>query len=366
MVRYWSYIFSSFLFCCTSVVGSIRSGLLSGYVSENQRPQAFALISPAKDTVVTMGSIVFTWENRGDPDPPDFRVHHYRITFSSRRRRDEKTFTVLPEDSLERRVSLKFDDCRKVFRRHGKYYWRVTAFDADGNRTDSDVWSFVVGISKDHGGFVSWIYPYGIQFQVTRRLESPEYRAFLENVDSKSQLQSFFDFGLIFHQQGFLIPHLELQEKFLILSQMGLGFEISSRVRILRSLYFTLYPQGGVRSCWFAKGLKDYSSTQYSTRFGCDLVIMPRGYVSFRGSWVPDYRVRYSEKGGELRTFMGEGWELGVRLVIPHGVLNTFRFLGMEFDFQRIPFEFHFSRIRDEYSGTVMRMQRFGIAYLLQ
>ena len=39
--------------------------------------------------------------------------------------------------------------------------------------------------------------------------------------------------------------------------------------------------------------------------------------------------------------------------------------LGEEFDFQRIPLEFHFSQIRDQYSGNLMKMNRFSIEYHL-
>jgi len=362
----WNHFFFSFIFWGTAVAGLMRFDFLLGNNSEDRRPHSFALLSPEKDTMVRRGSITFKWENRGDPDSPDFRVHHYRITFWSKRKGFGKTFTVFPEDSVDGEVILKFDDCRKVFRRHGKYYWRVTAFDAEGNRTTSEVESFVVGISRDHGGFVPWVYPYAVQFQYTQRLHSPEYGEFLSNVDPTFQLQSFADLGLVFRQYGFLVTSFEVQEEFFVLSQVGLGFDVSSRFRMLRNLYFSLYPHGGVRSCWFSKGLKDYTSTMYSVRLGCDFVIMPKGYISLRSSWVPAYRVRYSEKGGELRTFMGEGWELGVRLIIPHDILHTFRFFGMEVDFRRISLEFHFSRIRDRYTGTVMRMRLFRIGYLLR
>ncbi|MCJ7813363.1 hypothetical protein MUP95_08630, partial [bacterium] len=67
-----------------------------------------------------------------------------------------------------------------------------------------------------------------------------------------------------------------------------------------------------------------------------------------------------------LRTFLGEGWEYGVRFIISNAVIKMFRFLGMEIDFQRIPLEFHFGQIRDQYGGTLLKMRRMSIGYLLQ
>ena len=152
----------------------------------------------------------------------------------------------------------------------------------------------------------------------------------------------------------------------MILSQIGIGFEISSRLKIIKNDYFSLYPQGGVMSSWYSTGLRDYSSTFNSAKLGCDLIFMPSGSLMIRGSWIPVYRIRYALKDGELRTFQGEGWEIGVRVVIPHKIINTFRIFNLEIDFQRIPFEFHFSRIRDEYTGTLMEVRRITIGFLIQ
>ena len=152
----------------------------------------------------------------------------------------------------------------------------------------------------------------------------------------------------------------------MILSQVGLGLEMSTRFRALKTLYFSFYPFGNISSSWFSLGLKNYSTTSYSAQVGCEFEMMPRGFVTLRGGWIPAYHIRYSEKSGGLRTFEGDGWELGLRLIISHTILRTFNLFGLEIDFERIPFEFHLSHIKDQFTGTLMKMRRFGISFLLQ
>jgi hypothetical protein len=93
---------------------------------------------------------------------------------------------------------------------------------------------------------------------------------------------------------------------------------------------------------------------------------MPKGFLSFRGSWIPQYDIRYDQKGGGLRTFKGSGWELGFRVVVANSILRPFRVFGIDVDFEKIPFEVHYSKIQDEFTGTWMKMQRFAVSIMLQ
>lgn len=366
MRMYRIYFPLTFIFLGTSVAGMMGDAHYLSTHLQVRKSHHFFLLAPDKNATVTEGPLTFMWEDGRNTYFPNFDIERYEVTFWSKRRDFGKSFTVTPDDSIEGKVYLTFNDCRKVFRRHGRYYWRVTAFDTNGNHTDSEVWSFVVGIPEVRGVFTPWAYLYAIRFRYSHRLHTPEYIEFLENLQPSTNLRSYSDMGFVLRQSGSWLTFMEAQEKFYILSHIGVGFELSSRFRLLKNLYFSLYPQGSVESCWFATGLEDYSSTMYSVRVGCDWVIMPSGYLSLRSSWVPAYRVRYLEQGRELRTFMGEGWELGIRIIISRNILSSFRFLGMEIDFRRIPLEFYFSQIRDQYSGTLMKMRGVSIAYLLQ
>jgi len=361
-----------FILSVSLLVRTIRSE--PGYdpvemFSQDRGPSTFILLAPEMGTVITDGPVDFRWEDRGDPDPPDYRVQKFEITFWSEKTGFKRTFTVIPDDSSDGDgiITLSFDDSRNVFKRHGTYYWRVSAFDSEEHKTNSEIRRFVVGLSSSiKRRSLSWVFPFAVQFQYSHRFRSQEYRDFLNLINPTTSLRSFSDLGFLFRQEKFLLPFIEFQEKLMILSQIGIGFEISSRLKIIKNDYFALYPQGGVMSSWYSTGLRDYSSTFNSAKLGCDLIFMPSGSLMIRGSWIPVYRIRYALKDGELRTFQGEGWEIGVRVVIPHKIINTFRIFNLEIDFQRIPFEFHFSRIRDEYTGTLMEVRRISIGFLIQ
>ena len=213
---------------------------------------------------------------------------------------------------------------------------------------------------------MNWVFPYTIQFQYTHRIQSQEYKDFLNQISPTTSLRSFSDIGLGFHQEKFLVSFIELQEKLFILSQIGIGYEISARLKMIKSLYFGIYPQCSIASSWFSTGLKDYSSKQSSVCIGGDLIVMPYGSLTIRGSWIPVYHIRYALKSGELRTFLGNGWELGVRVLIPHKIINPFRIFHLEIDFQKIPLEFHLSQIRDEYTGTLMKIRRMSVCFLIK
>ncbi len=334
---------------------------------EQNRPHDFKLLSPQKNVTIVQGPLKFTWENNGDPDPPDFRVNYYEVTFWSENQKFNETFKVIPDDSVNEVIrGLEIKDYRKVFRRHGRYYWKVTAFDAGGNQTSSEVWNFIINIPEIEEEFTPWAYIYAIQFQYNHRLHTDEYLAFLKNVNPNMHMRSYSELNFVFRQEKLLIPFIEMEEKISLLSQVGIGGEISSHIRMLQNLYFSLCPYASIATGWYSTGLRDYANTFIAAHLGCDMFMMPRGYISLHVSWLPTYHVRYIEKGEYLRTFLGEGWEYGVRFIISNAVIKMFRFLGMEIDFQRIPLEFHFSQIRDQYSGTLLRMRRMSIGYLLQ
>jgi hypothetical protein len=336
-------------------------------LEQDRASQLLLLLSPGKGTVITEGPIVFRWESSGDPDASNFHDQRYEITFWSEKTGFRRTFSIIPEDSSESIIILRFEDARTVFKRHGTYYWRVSAFDAEEHKTSSGISQFSIGLSDNvKKGSLSWVYPYAVQFQYSHRYRSEEYVDFLDTINPTTSMRSYSDAGFIFRQEKVLFSFLELQERLLILSQIGIGYEISSRLKIIENQFFGMYPQGGVMSSWFSTGLKDYSSTCFSANLGCDLVIMPNSNLIIRGSWIPVYRIRYALKNGELRTFQGEGWEIGLRILISHKIINTFRILNLEIDLQRIPLEFHLSRIRDEYTGTLMEVKRMSIGFLIQ
>ena len=208
-------------------------------------------------------------------------------------------------------------------------------------------------------------YFYGIQLQYHYRGKTPGFRQFLEGISPKTGFESFYEVGFIFSQDKLILPFLDLQEKLFILSQIGIGWEIKSRILLHKNLYFAVYPKGSYSSSWFSTGIKDFSSTLKTSRFGCDIDIMPKGFMVLKGNWIADYNIRYLENNGNLRTFIAKGWEFGIRLVISHTIVKPFHFWGIEFDLERFPFEIYFGQVKDEYTHTKLRMNRFNITFLM-
>ncbi|MBN2029354.1 hypothetical protein JW824_03830 [bacterium] len=331
---------------------------------DQNRPPYFRLLSPEKNFEVVQSPLKFTWENKEDLDSPNTRVSHYEVAFWSESQLFREIFQVIP--SYRAVETLEFEDYRKVFRRHGKYYWKVTAYDINGNQTSSEVWTFSIGIPDMEEEFTTWTYIYAIQFQYNHRMRTDDYVSFLQNVNPNAHMKSYSELNFIFHQENFPIPSIELEEKVSLLSQVGLGAEITSRIRLLRNLYFSICPYGSFESSWYSTGLQDYTNTMMAGRLGGEVFLMPKGFVSFKMCWIPRYHVRYIEKEGGLRTFLGKGWEYGIRIIISNAVIKVFRLFGVDIDFQRIPFEFHFSEIKDQYSGTLLRMRCVSVGYLFQ
>ena len=112
--------------------------------------------------------------------------------------------------------------------------------------------------------------------------------------------------------------------------------------------------------------LEFYENTTQSLYAGAEFSVMPGGNLTLYGFWTPVYNIKYSIKDGGLRTIEGEGWEAGIRIVLPSQAVNTIRLSKkIEINLQRIPFEFHINSITDRYSGAVINIRRFSIGYLL-
>jgi hypothetical protein len=339
--------------------------MYGGDYLDEDRPYPFPLISPKTNHEVIKGKLTFIWEKRENHTIPESEIDQYEISFWSHKRRFRKTYTVSKGDSGAEQVQFVLEECRKIFPRHGRYYWRVTAVNPQGRRTSSEIRSFTVRINRVGKGFSMQPFNYEVQYQYTHRLSTEEYKIFLSQVSPTASMGSFSDFSLIFRQQELWSSYVDFEERIFILSQFGMGVELSGRFRMLKNIYFAMHPRISVSSSWYSTGLSKYTSMLTSVSVGCDWSFLPSGHVTLQTNWIPMYRIRYAELEGDLRTFQGEGWEMGIRLIIPHKILKPFRFLGFEFDFERIPIEFSAAFIEDEYTGTLMKIRRLSIGYLL-
>ena len=342
--------------------GSAIEPLLQDNLMGNNRPYRIHLISPESNLKITRGPLTFSWEPSISPDSISITIQKYEVTFWSNNKGFRKTFEVNYSDSVSS-GTLQFDECRKVFKRHGRYFWRVRAFTAESGILSSDTKSFQIklfGLGKQR---TMWIYPYAVQFQYLHHVQTDEYLAFLRNIDPNIYLRSYSEIGLIFKQDAFLFSFLTLQECFFIQSNVGLGGKISAKVRLFKNDYFALYPRMEGSSSWYSYGLAQYNSTAYYLMTGFELAVMPKGHIVLKGNYVPVYRIHYQNLEDRLRTVEGFGWEFGVQLTIPQSIIAPFNIFGLNIELQRIPLGFSIRKIHDQYTDVDMEMRRFSISY---
>jgi hypothetical protein len=254
----------------------------------------------------------------------------------------------------------------RFFVKHGRYSWRIVAVDSLGQQIASDQWSFTIDKSRTMGSSRGWMNPNDVCFNYVQRVRTQQFVEFLQTVQPTAHLRSYSDVSLGFVQKMVSFPYIELNERILLLSQVGMGFEIMSKLQMIQTLYFSIRPGLSLSSSWYSTGLKSFSSNMNFIKIGCDLVIMPKGSILLHGNWVSAYQIRYSTEEKELRTFLGKGWEIGFTVTIPNSFVKTFKIFGMEIDFEKIPFTFQYARIKDRYTDTRMDMRTYGIGFLLK
>jgi hypothetical protein len=329
--------------------------------AENHLEDEIRLVSPERNRLIKVGKVTFNWVRPTEGGDSDSPIDHYELSIWSRKWDYYQTIRIDAKDE----TSYTIPQIRKVIKRQGKYYWRLAAVYGDRNRKISKISSFIVGIDATSYDFTGQRSTFEVSTQHVKRLESPEFVQFLEQVTSKAQLESYTDFNLIFSQNHVFGRSVSLQERFSFLSQIGMGGEFTAKFLLHRNLYFALSPVASVSGGWFSTGLKNYSSFTNTVKIGAQLAVMPRGSLILQGAWIPEYRIRYAVAGNVLRTFEGRGWEFGFRLILPKDMMKPIKILGFDIDFRRIPFEFHVSQVRDEYTGVKMKMHRFSVGYQL-
>jgi len=334
--------------------------------AQQTQPRPFTLIAPLHDVTIRERSVLFQWEAAEPQNASQTQPVRYEVTFWSNRDDFGVSFTVTVTDSTRNTPQLRLTDFRDHFRRHGRYFWRVTAIDTTSRETTTPVWSFIVGIPGSRKPFTPNTFLYALEAQFVQRVKTQAYSDFLDTVSPTTNLRSFSDIGFIFMQSIGDKPRLDFQEKFYIVSHIGVGLGLSGRIRLVQNPYISVYPRVGTSVAHFSTGLRDYASTLVDVRLGCDWVVMPRGYLTLRTSWLPVYHIRYAQKAGGLRTFKGSGCEVGIRCILSPNIMAPLRIFGMEIDFQRIPLEVAFGSVTDSYTQVRMPMRRLTVSYLLR
>ncbi|MBN1783184.1 hypothetical protein JW948_18760 [bacterium] len=323
-----------------------------------------SIIQPSRRASMTAESMTFRWVLRPPQDSAAFIPQYYEVMFWSKHRNFSYIRTVYSDDAY--RGIFRLNDVKQRFHRHGRYYWQVQAVSEDGRRIESEVRELVVPIPKQMQSMLPAMFPYALQWKQTKRLYSRDFQELISEVYPKIHFQGHTDLCLIFKQPFDGRIHFDLEEQLLMNSSIGLGGEFLTRLRLYENTYFALHPTVSTGFCLYATGLQQYSSMRYQTLLGVDFIINPKGYVSGYARWVPMHRFHYAMKHDGFRTFEGYGWEWGARVVIPRNIMNPFQILGFEMDMERMPIEYTYSRLTDNYTGVVMPTQEVGISFLFQ
>jgi hypothetical protein len=319
------------------------------------------LLSPVRQTRLTSSTAQFFWKLQDRE--PSFHIKHFELQIWDKKKRFRTAYTITPRDTNGYGSCLIFDT-RQVFKRHGKYYWKVLVIDSTGNQLTSITNSFFVPAPRLKARIPLPVYPFALRYQYNHWLNFAEYRSFIGTLYPKSHMQSYSDVSLGFHQTWGETGAFELHERLLLLSQIGLGAEITPRIRLFRNPFIALMPWGRVKQCWYSTGLQNDTGTLMEAALGCDFSTMPGGNIVLFGAWIPMHRVRYGLRNDGPHTLEGRGFEAGILLTMPKSILANVKFLGMDIDFQRIPVGIVFGRIKDDHTGIHMDYRRFTIEYL--
>lgn len=308
---------------------------------------------PKWNAKIERDTLRFQWKAMNVPHKDYFKK--VQLQFWNEKKRFKYFLSVSPENTM-----YTMSTVRTVFRRHGRYFWRVVGWDTAGREIVSPISRFFVPSRQIERMSASFFYPYTLSWQYSHWMEYPEYKTFMEKLYPKAHFQSFWDMGFGFRHTKNLF---ESTERFFILSQGGMGVEWTPKVQLVHTSYFAILPWSRIRFSWVSTGLKQYSSTRAEIAVGSELSLMPGGYLVFIGGWIPQYHLRYGLKNGKIQTLSANGYEMGVRCRIPRTILPDPQILGTELDFQRIPIVFLMGYLRDAHSNTHFSFHRIGIEY---
>lgn len=337
---------------CSFFMGFVGWGRAQTYTQWGVFP-SIQCVWPKWNAKIVNDTLQFQWRRVNIPKPEYFKK--VQLQFWKEKKRFNFQLSLPPEDTVYAMTTL-----RTVFRRHGRYFWRVVGWDSLGREivsATSQFWVSSRGIERKRPSF---FYPYTLCWQYMHWMEYPEYKTLIQEVYPRMHFQSFWDVGFGFRHSK---NDFESIERFFILSRGGIGAEWNSRVQLIHTPYFAIFPWSRIRFSWVSTGLKHYPNTQAEVALGSEFSLMPGGYLVFIGGWIPQYYFRYGLKNGKIQSISATGYEIGVRCRIPRAILPDPKILGTELDFQRIPIVLIMGSLYDAHSGNHFSFRRIGIEY---
>ncbi|MDM7925181.1 MAG: hypothetical protein QUS35_04095 [bacterium] len=343
-------------FACLAV---LQSGAVPARAAA--RPARILLVTPTDGRKIDGQAVLFSW--KAEETDSTFKPGFYEVQIWDKAKNFRRTVRVQAEDSTGYGQAW-IHNPRQVFRKHGAYLWRVVALDGNGRQRISGTRRFVMPPPRIKPLMAGPGKGHSLRLEYNHWSDFDSYRRFTDPLYPKTHLKSYADIGIGFRQSWETAVPFTVQERLLLLSQIGMGAELTPRVRILQNTFLAVDPWVRGRQCWYSTSLKHYSGTISEIAAGTDVVVMPGGHLVLSGAWLPVNRIRYGLRGGGLRTLQGAGWEAGVTVTLPRSLLSVIRVAGVNVDFQRMPIGFVFGRVDDGLTDIRLDYRRFSIEYL--
>ncbi len=319
---------------------------------------------PAKGTLFTVGDIIFAWRYHPGRNTENRLPLKYELLIWSRDKTVQHRFTAYPgaDDDLQ---VYTLSNLRTFMRRPGRYFWRIVAVFEDGTMAESPESYIQVGLSYVSPTYQRRTNTIEISWQYYARQETGDYRTLIEQVYPKAPLDSYADFGFHFYQNRLLGKEIYLGERIFVMSPLGMGIGLEVNFQLLTTPVIALFPRGSYSLGCMSSSLREYNLTVQTARIGLECIIMPAGNISISADWVPANFIRYGTSDNELKTFEGEGFEYGLRLIIPSSLVKPFSLGGLRIDLSKMPLYYSISDIKDSYTGISMKTKHLSIGILL-
>ncbi len=340
------------VFFCLCVIALFGTGL----------SEEIVLVSPHSNFKITKGSIDFTWENYIIDFGDTLTAAQYELMIWSRNRPFLRKFHYNHEPG-EAVCTYFMHEIRNQIRRHGHYFWQVKATDEKGKVYHSSVRRFKIEIANRVTRTEKWTHPYSLHLQWNHRFQTAELVSFIENIQPNNHFKDFTELGFVLHQKQNFKPYLHFSEKCYLISQIGIGFDISAEFQLHQNRFIALKPYTAAKYNLFSTGVHNFSNSLFHWQAGIRWRLSPKGNVTIQTGYIPEYKIRYAQEGRELRTWTGEGYEAGVYLTVPSDFIKTFSVFGVNINLRKLPVYISYTKIHDVYSKIHLKMRRVTFLY---
>ncbi len=326
-------------------------------------PCNFSLFNPVPGDTIKTTKVNFCWENKGDPDPPNYSVKSYslQILYNSKPRFTIKNIPATKSDTVC--YQLNFE--KEYIRKSGMYFWRVLAYDSMGNMT----------VSNNNCGFFVPKPLFRI-IQIANhsyfKIESVFIKNKISHIDKSINKKTFLD---NIYGARISIPKLNIKNnRFLVGGELsifypsGYGLTLIPQYSLFSNRHFNFSNKIRISRFELTEGIKMRTNSAWSVSIGTDLLCFGKNIPIFQmqSFLIPYKEIAFLNTSDETSYFHGSGYALSFLLAIPNKIINKFKvpIINVEIDLMRIPFKFGYSFINGSKNSKIITYY-FGFKYLL-